>query len=203
MTDRQTSVEQKSKMHRFISWLGRLTETRNTRAYAVMRRALSENRPEDYTAAAPYVEAFLGNEWDERDRSLGYSRERRTYYLIAALYCLVNRADEKPPKIEFEKEQNFGWTVAFQHRESFPQASENQTSLEQRFLALMQSDDEQFVYFLRQMINQVKEQPINWVQLGDDLLRWPSEKVRNHWIQSFYRHYHLREKQGIEEGTTV
>ena len=183
-----------SKMKQFVHWLEHLGESKNTRAYAIMRRALSESKPENYLPAAAYIEPFLGSAYAE-DAFSGYSKKARVYYLLAGLYCLVNRAgDVMSSDNNYESYQNFGWTLALLHKQKFPQATgEEPTSLEQRFLALLQSDEEQLVYFIRQMVSQAKEQPINWVQLGDDLLKW-NELTRRRWAQSFYQNYRESKK---------
>ncbi len=169
---------------RLIDYLKQL----DSRGYAVLRRALAESQPHDYIPAFAYLEPFL-NEEPEGESSFF----RRTVYLFAGLYCLVNRTNEESSVLT-ETWQNFGYSVGRFHKEKYPEhtykgQSKDLTSLEQRFLVLLDSDEEQRPYFLRQMLMMLKGEAIHWPQLFNDLQYW-SNGTPQRWARQFYKTIH-------------
>lgn len=71
-------------------------------------------------------------------------------------------------------------------------AREQSKSIEQRFVALLDADEEQLPYRLRQMVRLIKSQDgirIYWSELLRDLLAWNRERkpVQQKWARAFYR----------------
>lgn len=173
----------------FIDWLSRL----DIRAFATLRRSLGHDL-DRYTPAYPYVEPFISR-LDFQDR------RRKVFYLVAGLYCLQNRAGDAPKPIPLEegqKRQNFGHVVAKLHQEKYPEKPANPSSLEQRFIALLDADDDQRPHHLRQMFALLKEQTIDWVQLTHDLLYW-GDRTKQEWARAFYRNYVVKTAETSEK----
>lgn len=172
-------MTQSSYEERLLSHLNQL----DSRGYAVLRRAAAEPCPHDYVPAFAYLEPFLAN----TDESTRFQQHlRKVVYLFASLYCLVNRSGEPP--LTLEKPLNLGYTLALLHREKYPEKSTQPTSLEQRFLVLLDSDEEQRAYFLRQMLMLLKAEPIHWEQLFKDIRSW-NDNTRQNWASQFYQNH--------------
>jgi CRISPR system Cascade subunit CasB len=69
------------------------------------------------------------------------------------------------------------------------QAASGSTSVERRFITLLDSDGDQLPHHLRQMMALLKEQSIDFDALLTGLLCWNDEQKRtqNAWAQDFYR----------------
>ncbi|MFA6930239.1 MAG: type I-E CRISPR-associated protein Cse2/CasB [Lentisphaeria bacterium] len=154
-------------MSTFIEYLEGLNKG-DTKVRAVLRRSLSFE-PGVYPAAFPYVEPYLKDEdgaW-----------RRKTYYLVAGLWAQHWRerlnGEQKP----------IGMALA-----DYVKASGSQ-SVEQRFIALLDADEDQLSYRLRQIIALLKEQKIDFEKLLKNLLTWNNENkwTQRNWAQDFYR----------------
>jgi CRISPR system Cascade subunit CasB len=172
---------------------------------ATLRRSLGGEPGED-VRAFPMVERHLPTErsWD-----------RTVYYLVAGLWASVNTAsviaaggdapddeEEEPPTGEATSDQPRGAVpteMGRRERRSFGRAvaqmyrRRNQTeSIEQRFVALLDADEEQLAHHLRQMVQLLKAEDgirIHWVELLTDLRRWNDDDrwVQQRWARAFYR----------------
>jgi CRISPR system Cascade subunit CasB len=154
-------------MSTFIEYLEGLNQ-RDTKVRAILRRSLSFE-PGVYPAAFPYVEPYLKNEdgaW-----------KRKVYYLVAGLWAQHRRkglnGESKP----------IGMALADYLKTSGSQ------SVEQRFIALLDADEDQLSYRLRQIIALLKEWNIDFEKLMKDLLAWNNENkwTQRNWAQDFYR----------------
>lgn len=187
----------------FIRHLGRLAEGDPGKT-AILRRSLAYEPGAD-VRAYPMVEAHVASDWPWR---------RTAYYLVAGLWASVNTVsflaraslgeDEEEPASSGgaatvsgdersadarrgPDRRSFGYAVARLYRQR------NRTeSIEQRFIALLDADEEQLPYRLRQMVQLVKgedEIRIHWAVLLDDVLDWPHEerRVQRRWARAFYR----------------
>lgn len=186
-----------SKAQNFIAYL---QEKLDNRAYAILRRSLADKQPGDYIPAFPYIERFVQ---DNPDGVNSYD-ERRGLYLVAGLYCLLNRpltpgdTDEaehssKAPE-KTSTVYNLGHSVAWAHQKKYPNPGEEPTSLERRFLLLLDADEQQLGHFLRQMIMIIKDEPIDWVQLTKDLLYWNTQ-TKQKWAKGFYQELFKQKKK--------
>jgi CRISPR system Cascade subunit CasB len=163
-------------MSGFIEWLEELNR-KDTRVRAVLRRSLSF-APGVYSSAYPYVEPFLKNEADN-------SWRRQVHYLVAGLWA----------SHWYEGVQGNPDTLAkacFGHY----QAQGSSPSVERRFITLLDADQDQLPYRLRQMVTLLKDYPLDFGVLLRDLLSWTSEKkwTQNRWAQDFYRNWQSEEE---------
>jgi CRISPR system Cascade subunit CasB len=163
-------------MSGFVAWLEGLNQ-RDTKVRAVLRRSLAFD-PGIHPAAFPYVEPFLATEDD--------SWRRTVHYLVAGLWAQhwKNGRGEGIP---------LGKAAAIQMNAS------QSKSTEQRFVALLDSDEDQLPYRLRQMIALLKDQNIDFEDVLKGLVFWNSESKRTqmNWVKDFYRT--LNHKNTINE----
>jgi len=153
-------------MSGFVAWLESLNQ-RDTKVRAVLRRSLAFE-PGTQPAAYPYVESFLATEDNPWRRTV--------HYLVAGLWAQhwkVGRGEGAP----------LGIAAAIQMNAS------QSKSAEQRFVALLDSDDDQLPYRLRQMIALLNDQSIDFESVLKGLVFWNSESKRTQtdWAKDFYR----------------
>jgi len=148
----------------FIEHLGRLAhpETGDTGAMAALRRSLAFE-PGTYAKSFPYVEPFVSGD--------GWSR--KALYLAAGLFAEHQKRQPGRPfaRVLAEVKQERG-----------------SESLEQRFLALLDADEDQIAYRLRQNVRLASEHPFDWVQFTQDLLNWfhPDRFVQVNWARAYF-----------------
>lgn len=154
-------------MSGFIAWLEELN-ARDTKVRAVLRRSLAFD-PGTHIPAFPYVELFLKGEAE------GWRRQM--HYLAAGLWAAHWREGHPVSAVALAK-------ACAQH-----QIKSGSESTERRFIHLLDADLEQLPHRLRQMVALLKEQPIDFQALLDDLLYWNSadKRVQNAWARAFYR----------------
>lgn len=166
--------ENKTRGKRFVDWLESLRRGSSwPAARAALRRSLAF-RPGAYPPAMPYVEPFVQHEGEE-----GW--KRNAYYLVASLYALK------------DGEHGTGRSLARALYEA--QKQRDSQSIEKRFLALLDADEDQIAYRLRQAVLLV-EGKLDFGQLLDHLVSWfhPDRWVQARWAREFYG-----AKQGKEE----
>lgn len=157
----------------FVEWLKGL----DRRAFAELRRSLAFE-PGTYPPAYPFVERYIA-----------YEHERWCFYLHAGLFALCAQG-EGPVEVEDEgssqRVPNLSSAVAelYARRDQSP-------SIEHRFIALLDADEEQLPHRLRQMVALLQGERIHihWVQLLKDLLAWTHDRryVQQRWAREFYR----------------
>lgn len=155
-------------MTKFIEWLEEIA-INDSKVRAVLRRSLSFE-PGTYVEAFSYVEKFVkrdANPWN-----------REMHYLVAGLWAMhwkEGRTSEK---------QSLGKAYADHWR-----SNNCSTSIEKRFIVTLDADQSQLAYRLRQLVVLLKEYPIDFSKLLNDLLWWKLEKnkVQIEWARDFYR----------------
>ncbi len=154
-------------MSGFIEWLEKLNE-KDTKVRAVLRRSLAF-KPGAYPSAYPYVEPFFKGE--------GSSWRREAHYLVAGLWAAHWREGSRGQPTSLAKACASHWKVS------------GSTSTERRFIALLDSDQDQLPHRLRQMVALLKDQAIDFDVLLTGLLYWSDEhkRTQNAWARDFYQ----------------
>ena len=151
---------------RFVQHLGVVLGAPG-RPRAILRRSLAFP-PGQMTAAFPYIEPLLVNADDWT---------RQSAYLVAGIYA----ASGVPKGVG-----NMGAAAA---RLLLRTGSK---SVEARFLALLDSDEEQLPHRLRQMNALMSGSDIapDWAELFYDLRNWqkPNRRTQVRWARDFYKH---------------
>lgn len=150
----------------FIEWLEGLNK-KDTKVKAVLRRSLAFD-PGTFTAAYPYVEPFVKNE--------DSSWRRKMHYLVAGLWAAHWR------------EGRIGVPLPIGKASATYQAASGSTSIERRFITLLDADPDQLPHRLRQMLALLKDQAIDFDDLLKGLLYWNDDRKRtqNAWARDFY-----------------
>lgn len=149
-------------MSGFIERLESLSSN-DTRVRAVLRRSLAFE-PGTFVQAFPYVEPFV----KEDD-----SKRREVHYLVAGLWASHWREGRGGKALRLGEAC----------------ASHPSTSIERRFIALLNADFQQLPHHLRQMISLLKEQTIDFQDLLNGLIYWDHDlkRTQNAWARDFYR----------------
>lgn len=149
---------------RFVHFLLKLAAGRDRKPLAVLKRSLAFP-PGTYWPAFPYVEPFV----EPED---GWPRE--AHYVVAGLFA------KYPIQID---SRALPRVLGEEHR------SNPRSSLEARFLALLDSDRDQLVDRLRRTVVLVAGDGLDWTTLLADLQRWfhPDRFVQRRWALEFYR----------------
>lgn len=154
-------------------WLGE-----SGRPRATLRRSLAFP-PGTWPEAFPYVEPFVAT-------AKGWTRQAA--YLVAGLYA-ISRV-----------KSGYGSMGAAAFRLKSRTAS---GSVETRFLALLDADEEQLAYRLRQMITLMSGEEIapDWAELFRHLTNWNSADrwVQERWARDYYKHQVPGEE--VDDGT--
>lgn len=181
-------------MSGLITWLEKIND-RDNKARAILRRSLAFE-PGTHIPAFHYVEPFLQGYEDK-----GW--HRKSHYLVAGLWALNWREDQPDPRIKLPVAVG---RFDLEHRGNL-NADERRktTSTEMRFINLLDADDEQLPYRLRQMVALLKEQPINFQILLKDLLYWnrDDKSVQTAWGRDFYKTINFAEQTELETETEM
>lgn len=164
-------------MSGFVAWLESLNQ-RDTKVRAVLRRSLAFD-PGTQPAAYPYVEPFLAAEDN--------SWRRTVHYLVAGLWAQHWKDGRTGVALPLGKA--FGEFESEKRSKLKGEERNKVTSTEQRFVALLDSDEDQLPYRLRQMIALLKDQSIDFENVLNGLVFWNSESKRTQtdWAKDFYR----------------
>lgn len=178
----QPNEDKPDHLEKFIRHL----RTRDRAAFAELRRSLSFE-PGASPTSFPFVERFVSaarSDW-----------ERRSFYLVAGLFALVERPLEKgvesvqeEPETTGQKEsrRSFGHAVAdlYESRGRTP-------SVEARFIALLDADEEQLPNRLRQVASLLRADGVRvgWAELLESILNWNHDNrfVQRRWASDFYK----------------
>ena len=149
----------------FIERLDELRDRGDRAALAILRRGLGLESPELNFAAARYVVGNLPE---------GLSPwEVRNAYAVASLFALHPQAGGVG---------NLGATIRLVRDPS--------ESLEKRFMAMVDSESEDLLPHLRQLIGILKSNdiPVDWLRLFKDLSYWGHQDrfVQRDWVSAFY-----------------
>jgi CRISPR system Cascade subunit CasB len=153
---------------------------KDSKVRAVLKRSVAFE-PGSYPPAFPYVEHRLGNDDN--------NWKRKVFYLISGLWALQRR-----------EAQGYKQTLPSACKASYLK-SDKSPSLEKRFITLLDSDEEQIAYRLRQMVSLLKDYPIDFDNLLKDLLSWnhPDKWVQIKWAKEFYKGASEEETEIINE----
>jgi CRISPR system Cascade subunit CasB len=167
-------------MSGFIEWLEGLNR-KDTKVRAVLRRSLSFE-PGTNPASFPYVEPFVKGE--------STTWRRNAHYLVAGLWAQHWREGMTTTG------QSIGQACA-----SYKVTSQS-SSTEARFVALLDADEDQLPYRMRQMIALLKDQSIDFEHLLKGLLYWhdANKYTQINWAKDFYRN--LNDDNQINEEHT-
>ena len=162
----ETGTQQQTFDEKFISYLEKFVRDENRAALAHLRRGLGkENAAEMF----PYISGWTANI---------SRRDENAFFLIASIIGLYPTNSWKSD----EKHNNLGKSLSFLKEES--------DSIEKRFVALLNSDEEDLPNHLRQIISLLKskEAPINWYLLLKDIKSWLHEDrfVQRNWAKGFW-----------------
>lgn len=154
-------------MSTFIEMLEDMSK-KESKVRAVLKRSLAFN-PGAYPPAFPYVERRLGEDDDNWKRSV--------YYLVAGLWAM-----------NLKEGHGTGQSLPSACYALYI-AKDKSPSIEKRFVALLDADEDQLAYRLRQMISLMKEYAIDFDVLLKDLISWnhPEKFVQIRWAKVFYQ----------------
>jgi len=166
-------------MSGLIAWLEDINEG-DTKARAVLRRSLAFD-PGLHIPAYPYIEPFL--------KGAAEGWRRQMHYLAAGLWGQHKREDHSDTKIALAVAVG-RYDLAHRNKNKLSTKDKHKpTSTERRFITLLDADEGQLAHRLRQMVALLKEHPIDFQGLLDDLLQWRTDDthVQITWARNFYR----------------
>jgi len=154
-------------MSGFVEWLEKTSE-KNSKIKAVLRRSLAFN-PGAYIEAYPYIEPFVKGESN--------SLRREAHYLVAGLWAM-----------NMQKERT-GELMTLGRASAAYKNSNKSESTERRFITLLDADQDQLSYRLRQMVALLKDYSIDFEVLLKGILNWNDDRKRtqNAWARDFYQ----------------
>ncbi len=171
MTETATAKTQSGRGEQFISYLKELADDENRAALAALRRCLGKS-PGEAAEAHRYVLRFNPEPWNEW-----------AYYLVAGLFAL--HPESWPQKESKSRLTNLGASFAWMKTKA-----DNDSSIERRFVALLDSHADDLSEHLRHAISLLKskEIPVDWLQLLRDLRSWNHEDrfVQRNWARAFW-----------------
>lgn len=158
-------------MSGFVDWLEKRSEDSKLRA--VLRRSLGFV-PGKFPTAYPYVEPFLKSDKSDKNRKI--------YYLVAGLWASHWQPDRPMAKVTIAR-------ACAELDASKSVNADSPTSTEKRFIGVLDADRDQLPYRLRQLVALLKDYPIDFAALLQDLLNWnkKQKKTQCRWAQDFYR----------------
>ena len=180
MSENQPSVRDK-QIQEFIGNLSKLDDGERAR----LKRNAGNSLAQSHQVALLFFQkiAPYGTQpWDE-DR----------YFLAATLYPFDKMQREKDRKQGKEKKDHEGGeksrpaTLGSSFRQA--RSQQNETGFDRRFSRLLDADEGQFPFQLRQAIIRLTNDwvPINWEQLTKDILSWthPDRYVQRQWARDY------------------
>jgi CRISPR system Cascade subunit CasB len=170
MSDGIETVENESKEQRFVNYLEQLDLNGDRAALAALRRSLGQ--PIGHNGETHrYILWINPSTWDEP-----------YYYLIAGLYALHPTSWHRTEANN--RLTNFGASMARLNREVVS------SSIERRFVALLDAHEDDLAEHLRQTVSLLKSRdvPVDWVRLLKDLRSWKleSKSVQRQWARAFW-----------------
>ena len=159
----------KERVEGFVNHLVQLATREDRAALSALRRSLAF-APGAYPPSFPYVEPWTAGLKEPA---------RRAFYLGAGLFA-------------HNRKQGEGRTLA-KALARVKKARESE-SVEGRFLALLDAEEDELGHKLRQIVSLLGEQPLDWAQLIYDVAHWNHDTrwVQVKWAKEFY---------GVSEGT--
>lgn len=162
-----TIVQAQSMDEKFIGYLESILKRDDRAILAHLRRGLG--KPAGTAMEMfPYVAPFTQN--------LNRSSEN-AYFLVASLFGLYPTASWKS-----DDRNNLGKSLSF--------LKDSSDSIEKRFVALLNANEEDLPNHLRQIISLLKSKdaPVNWLRLLKDIKRWEhaDKFVQRNWAKAFW-----------------
>jgi CRISPR system Cascade subunit CasB len=178
----ETATREQTFDEKFISYLEKFVRDENRAALAHLRRGLGKDSS-TATEMFPYISGWTANL---------SRRDENAYFLVASLTGLYPTNSWKSE----EKFNNLGKSLSFLN-------TDESKSIEKRFVALLNSDEEDLPNHLRQIISLLKskEKPINWLQLLKDIKNWFHEDrfVQRNWAKGFWGNTSTNTEKGEEK----
>jgi CRISPR system Cascade subunit CasB len=120
-------------------------------------------------------------------RGANARRLEEQYFLVATLYC-VHRPEKLPQGTVATG--SFGATLYRMNSEYRMRTGADNAGLERRFTALLDADDEQLRFRMRQMVRLANSSRagIDWETMLADILNWhqPDRRVQKKWARDFF-----------------
>ena len=177
----ETATQKQTLDESFIGYLESVLKRDDRAVLAHLRRGLGK---EGGTAMEmfPYIARFVQN---------SYRSDENAYFLVASLFGLYPtnswKSDEKG-------KNNLGKSLSL--------LKDDSDSIEKRFVALLNSDEEDLPNHLRQIVSllKAKDAPVNWDQLLKDIKGWSSESkyVQRNWAKEFWGNTSTNTEKGEE-----
>lgn len=150
---------------------------------AELRRALQLDDPSLHPPIFRYVEPFVAGQ---------SNTGRRAHYLVASLFGMIEKelgAEERRPRITLAK------AIRRYDLKTRSDSGEEISPMERRFLALLDSDNEELPHRLRQTLRMLTSgqdritQPLDWADLLEGLKSWNSDyrTTQTKWARDFYQ----------------
>jgi CRISPR system Cascade subunit CasB len=154
-------------MTAFICRLEQLSEL-SSKVRAELRKSLAFD-PGTYFPVFSYVEPYVAREAAEWHRKM--------LYLVAGLWASHRTAEHRDDRITIAR-------ACAKYR-----IASDSSSVEKRFVTLLDAADDQLPHRLRHMVALLKDYPLDFECLLSDLLHWnkASRHVQNRWAREFYR----------------
>jgi CRISPR system Cascade subunit CasB len=156
-----------------VSALIELVEKNDRAALATLRRGLGKE-PAHVVEMYPLVDRYVPkgcSQWDEA-----------TYYIVASLFAL----HQEHWQINDQSQQQTNFGASFRRLDTMAPG----TSIERRFVALLNADRDELQTHLHQAVGLMKayEVPIDWVRLLWDIQRWGGDDriVQRAWARAFW-----------------
>lgn len=170
-----------SQAERFIQDLEKLADDKNGKkadraALAALRRGLGKS-PGEVSEIHRYVVPYINNLSDSN------YKQADCYYLVASLFALHQISWHSEEKAAYKS--NLGASFA-----KLQASSDGNESIEKRFVALLNSHQEDLADHLRHAVSLLKSKEIgiDWLQLLKDLQNWDNDNryVQRDWARAFW-----------------
>ena len=177
-----TATQKQTLDESFIGYLESLLKRDDRAILAHLRRGLGKE-PGTAMEMFPYIARFVQN---------SYRSDENAYFLVASVFGLYPtyswKSDEKG-------KNNLGKSMSF--------LKDDSESIEKRFVALLNADEEDLPNHLRQIVSllKAKDKPIDWLQLLKDIKGWSSESkyVQRNWAKGFWGNTNTENTEKGEE----
>ena len=169
------TAQGKGQAESFAEHLEKLYEAEDRAALAALRRGLGK-RPGEASEMHRYVLPYMRGvpEWQEEN-----------YYTVASLFGLYPGRNWRRDDGD-DRRTNLGASLR-----RLADESENGSSVERRFVALLNCRKEELPEHLRQIISllKTKETPVDWALLIRHINHWDNESrwVQREWSRAFWR----------------
>lgn len=177
----EDTTEKQTLDESFIGFLEGILKRDDRAVLAHLRKGLGKP-PGSTIEMFPYVARFVQR---------NYRGDENAYFLVASLFALYPTYSWKA---EDTGNRNVGRSLALMKEKS--------ESIERRFVALLNSDEEDLPNHLRQIISLLKseDKPINWLQLLKDIKSWSHETkyVQRNWAKGFWGYSPSENNKGDE-----